>query len=221
MIEERLCGSAAAYVLGALPPGERATFGEHLGSCAECRETVAEFAGLPGLLLRVSPDDLDETPAPPDTLLRQLLAEVRRQGRRRRIAYAAMAAAAVVAIAFVATVLGSVQGDRQTPAGSPPNAMHAVVASPIHATVAMDDRSWGTELVLKCDYDDYGPGIRAGVPYSLVVTDKAGTRRNVATWTAVPGQVSSITGSVNWKQSQIDAVEVQSASGATVLRLQN
>ena len=47
----------AAYVLGALSPQDRAAFEEHLRGCAQCAAAVAELAGVPGLLARVSADD--------------------------------------------------------------------------------------------------------------------------------------------------------------------
>ena len=42
--------TGGVYVLGALPPGERLAFEEHLSGCVECTATVRELAGLPGLL---------------------------------------------------------------------------------------------------------------------------------------------------------------------------
>ncbi|MGY2747744.1 zf-HC2 domain-containing protein [Arthrobacter sp. UYCu723] len=39
-----------AYVLGALSPSERREFERHLGDCAGCAASVAEFSGLPALL---------------------------------------------------------------------------------------------------------------------------------------------------------------------------
>ena len=47
----------AAYVLGALPPGERREFEEHLATCDACRAAVGEIAGLPGLLGQVPVED--------------------------------------------------------------------------------------------------------------------------------------------------------------------
>ena len=51
----------AAYVLGALSPAERREFEEHLAGCARCQRSVAELAGLPGLLAQVSPEDAAPT----------------------------------------------------------------------------------------------------------------------------------------------------------------
>ncbi|ADG76391.1 putative transmembrane anti-sigma factor [Cellulomonas flavigena DSM 20109] len=47
----------AAYVLGALPPGERRDYEAHLATCDACRTAVGELAGLPGLLGQVPAQD--------------------------------------------------------------------------------------------------------------------------------------------------------------------
>jgi len=42
------------YLLGALTPGERDQFEQHLATCVICRDDVVHLAGLPGLLARVT-----------------------------------------------------------------------------------------------------------------------------------------------------------------------
>ena len=54
---------AAAYVLGALTPGDRRRYEAHLRSCPACRgEGVAGLAGLPGLLRRLSAQQAGDQP---------------------------------------------------------------------------------------------------------------------------------------------------------------
>ena len=79
------------YVLGAIDPAERALVDQHLAVCRECREELVGLAGLPGLLGRVTPDEVERAstnppPAapPPDRLLNSTLNEVARQHRSRR-----------------------------------------------------------------------------------------------------------------------------------------
>jgi anti-sigma factor RsiW len=48
---------AASYVLGALSPGDRQSFEEHLGRCAGCRDVLVSLAAMPGLLRRAHPPD--------------------------------------------------------------------------------------------------------------------------------------------------------------------
>ncbi len=43
----------AAYVLGALSPGERQVYEKHLATCSFCREAVADLARVPDLLDRL------------------------------------------------------------------------------------------------------------------------------------------------------------------------
>ena len=89
----------AAYVLGALAPDQRADFEQHLATCGRCRASVAELAGIPGLLAQVpAPEVLamdipegDEGAEPPVSLMPALPAR-----RRRWLAPVAAAAAAVL-----------------------------------------------------------------------------------------------------------------------------
>jgi hypothetical protein len=171
----------AAYVLGALPPGERLEFEKHLAGCAACRRAVQELAGMPGLLAQVSPDVVLAAPAAepvPDTLLARLDQEVRRVRRRRawvRVGAAAAAVALVVGLGSVA-VLQVRDGDRapsgapttgpnsagpsatpgpsptRTPDGPRERAMVPVGQGVLQATVALSSVDWGTRLDLTCRY---------------------------------------------------------------------
>ena len=55
-----LAHSDAAYVLGALSPAERLEYERHLPTCASCRRSVAQLAGMPGLLARVPVESVEE-----------------------------------------------------------------------------------------------------------------------------------------------------------------
>ena len=57
-----------AYVLGALGTADRHAFERHLPECADCQAEVCRLAGLPGLLSRVSLEDIvaDNTPETSD-----------------------------------------------------------------------------------------------------------------------------------------------------------
>ncbi len=105
-----------AYVLGALSPTERVAFKQHLAGCEECTRSVAELAGLPGLLGRVDAAVLEEPPADelPPSLLPALLREVRRERRRRTLTTVGLAAAAAVVAAAVPIGLGQL-GDEPAP----------------------------------------------------------------------------------------------------------
>lgn len=205
------CESAAAYVLGALPAAERPAFEAHLEACPDCRRTVADLAGLPGLLARVSPDDLVEPTPVPDTLVPRLVREVRRSSRRRRLLVGALGAAAVLlAVAGTAVV---VQRTNDEPAEV---AMQAVVESPVTASAALVGHAWGTEVTMRCRYADRSTWSR---PYALVAVDDRGTAYQIATWTVGPGKTATVRGSVPVPRERIDRLEVRTLTGQALLRL--
>ena len=207
------CDSAAAYVLGALPAAERSAFEAHLANCQDCRQAVSDLAGIPGLLSRVTPDDLADPVPVPDTLVPGLLRAVRRSGRRRRLVVGALAAAAVlVAIAGTAVVVDRTDDNRP-----PQEAMTAVVDVPVTATAALERRGWGTEITMDCKYTDDAAWSR---PYALVAVNNAGDVLEIATWSVGPSRAASVNGSVPWQPDQIDRIEIQSTSGTPLLRLE-
>jgi hypothetical protein len=55
-----------AYVLGSLSLDDRTTFEKHLPDCTTCSRTLVELAGLPGLLSRVTVDEVDPPATPPE-----------------------------------------------------------------------------------------------------------------------------------------------------------
>ena len=209
------CDSAAAYVLGALPATERVSFEEHLAVCPDCRQTVAELAGIPGLLSRVSPDDLADPLPVPDTLVPRLLRAVRRSARRRRVVVGLLGAAAVV-LAIVGTAVVVQQGD-DGPASPRMTAMTPVVDSPVTATAALVARPWGTEVSMECRYADSSEWSR---PYDLVAVDDDGTSYDLATWVVGPGRTATISGSVPVRPEHIDRLEIRLTDGQPLLRLE-
>jgi hypothetical protein len=209
--DEPLCHSDAAYILGALSPADRRHFEEHLAECPDCQQSVGRMAGLPGLLARVSPEDLDPPPPLPSTLLPGLVTAQRRGQTRRRVAMGLIGAAAAVVLLF------ALQGGPSTGAEHP-LAMHAVVASPVSATVSLDDRAWGTQIQLRCTYQEKDDATKPP-SYRLVATDHTGSTRQVATWQVVPGKVSTITGSVDWSASDIASLSLETSGGTELLDL--
>ena len=113
-----LAHSDAAYVLGALSPTDRLEFGRHLPGCESCRRSVAEMAGLPGLLGRV-PVEQVEAPVPfeplPATVLPALVAVVRREQRRKAVLVTLGAAAAIVVVALGVGALQAARDDGRAP----------------------------------------------------------------------------------------------------------
>jgi hypothetical protein len=208
------CESAAAYVLGALPASERVEFEAHLADCADCRQTVAGLAGIPGLLSRVSPDDLADPVPVPDTLVPRLLRAVRRSALRRRVVVGTLSAAAVL-VAIVGTALVVNRASDDT-GGASLTAMTAVVDSPVTASASLVTHPWGTEITMECRYADASEWSR---PYDLVAVNDQGEELTIATWVVGPSHEATVSGSVPWPRERIDRVEIRLTSGRPLLRL--
>jgi anti-sigma-K factor RskA len=117
MSENHDCaGDAAAYVLGALDPAEAEAFRTHLAGCVVCRDELAAFHQVVDVLPTAAPQY-----RAPKSLKTRVMREVRAQpdqGRRRltwasisaplfpRIAVAAAAAVAIVAVVLATSLNG-------------------------------------------------------------------------------------------------------------------
>ncbi|TIC81787.1 zf-HC2 domain-containing protein [Nocardioides sp. GY 10127] len=120
----RLREALGSYVLGHLEQDEAGAVRAHLDGCAECREDVAEIAGLRGPLDRLDADAFERPAVPPPDLGAAIRAQVAaertareqrtddelaraRAARRRRGALrVAVAAAVLVAVAGAGVGLG-------------------------------------------------------------------------------------------------------------------
>jgi anti-sigma factor RsiW len=180
------------YVLGAIDPAERALVDEHLSSCLECREELANLAGLPAMLRKVPVVEAERLAAPelePELagvpsaeLLTSLIARtanVRRIHRWRTVA--AAAAVAVVALGggvFVANTL-------QPSGAQPPGVAHTVAwqqargSGPVagaHLTVRYRHEPWGTRMEVNVT------GLQPGSVCQFQVTDATGGTSMVGSW---------------------------------------
>ncbi|GGM21483.1 MULTISPECIES: anti-sigma factor family protein [Micromonospora] len=212
-----------AYVLGALPPGERATYERHLSTCPACRESVAEIAVLPGLLSRLDPNALDQFLPPPTEPSRvpSLLdtASRRRRGERRRnrwryagVGLAAAALALVVGVG-AANVLSE-------PAGPPEVRMVAMqpVAGtvPVSAEVGLTAKGWGTEVAMRCGYDQ-NAGHGKAFTFRLVAYGPDGAKEQIGSWLAAPGDDLRLTGATRFTGAELVRLELLRADGTPVL----
>jgi hypothetical protein len=230
-----LAHSDAAYVLGALSPTERLEFERHLPGCETCRVSVAQLAGLPGLLGRVPLDAVEdpaEQPPLPETVLPALVAGVRREQRRRRLAYGLSAAAAVAVIGVGTMAYQSAHDHAQPPsAGATPTSlpttaparrMSVVQDEGVSADVALTTAGWGTRVDLACTYgreqgvSDYGA---TGARYLLVIHTRDGQTEQVASWRAIPGKTLHMEGATATPVTEIDDVELTTQTGDPILRL--
>jgi hypothetical protein len=163
--------SLGAYVLGALSPDERRRFEEHLDGCALCTAELAEFAGIPALLDRVRPEDLQPvavTPSP--ELFDRVSAAARATSspapRRRRWL---LVAAAVLAL------VGAGVGGVVWAAGRDPGPVTASSGA-VHATLDADGQSEGTVLEISV------AGLEPGETCRMVAVDSNGEPHPAGEW---------------------------------------
>ncbi|MEU5721362.1 zf-HC2 domain-containing protein [Micromonospora sp. NPDC047738] len=212
-----------AYVLGALAPAERAAYERHLAGCAACREAVAEIAVLPGLLGRLDPAGLEQflPSASEASRLPALLDAAREQRRRersrarRRYALSGLAAAVLAVLAGVGVSLV-----RPATPSAPRVALAAMrpVAGPVplHAEVGLTDKKWGTEVTLRCGYDQR-TGHREAYTFRLVAHGPDGATEQVATWLAAPGDDLRMVGATHFTHGELVRLELLRADGTPVL----
>lgn len=214
----------SAYVLGALSPGDRREYEEHLESCEPCRRSVAELTPIPGLLARLTPERasalLDEPNVAPSAPRPELLDAVRREARRRRIrrlrlrlSVAAAAAAVVLTAVFVPLASLRPADDSQHVA------FEAVTDVPVSATATLTSVGWGTRIELDCSYGDTGyPDVpQDGWPYALYLVDRDGNRSEVSSWRAMPGETARLEAGTSLGLDDIASLEVRSLGSGDML----
>ena len=219
----------AAYVLGSLDSEDRRLFEHHLAKCPSCSAAVAEFAGLPGILSKLSAEDAiallaaDDVAMGVDDHLRegvhtpglvQRLA-VAASRRRRRIRYGMLGAA--VAVVALITVGGVVYTAGQTPVTA------AVAMAPIQhqhvvtATLSVTRKAWGTRFDWSCNYPSSTGIYGSPVSYDLVVVQKSGARSVVATWSSAGPHAAGLSASSKIAYGEISSVEIRLTGSSTTL----
>lgn len=213
----------AAYLLGSLSADDRRQYERHLAECELCASSVAELAGLPGLLGKVSAAEAEEllerTPPQAPDLMPRLAGHVARRRRRRRvrrwalaITVGAVAAAAAVGVVFGPGLLATTEPEPASVALE----LERVMPSPLVASIRLVEEKWGTLIEMECRYDAGYP-YAGPAEYAMYVTDDAGDEVRVATWSAAPGQTATPSGTTAMGLAEIRSVEVRSVADGTVL----
>jgi predicted anti-sigma-YlaC factor YlaD len=209
---ERL--SLGAYVLGSLDPVERAQVEAHLGDCAACRDELSQLAGLPGLLARVSIEDvLDPQPSPPKGMVERLIARHRaaRRMRRRRLAFAATAAA-IVAVGVTVTVLGN-----QNTGEPSPQVRVAAVSATNHRTgvaarLEMRPMAWGTAIRVRLR------GVPPGTRCRLIVGSRRGGTDVAGSWRADYDGTADVQSATAIPRSDLKSLEITTIAGRRLVK---
>lgn len=185
-----------AYLFGSLDLKERSAFERHLPGCDTCQAEMLRLAPLPGLLGRLSLEDvenLDEIPAcPPET----------KPNRQRRVLIACAAVLTLLALAGGLFFL--------LPSTAAPIWAAKDAGTGVDGEVSMVSKSWGTEMWFKLG--DVKPGARCKV----IVFDRKGQREIGGWWGSDHGPDERIPGSTSFRIDQIDRLEVSDESGLLV-----
>lgn len=222
MTEDPFRFEDAAYVLGALDPAERTRFEAHLRECDECTARVRDLQAVPVALagagaradVLAALESAEAPPPLPDTVLAGLLARAARERRRRLTVVGGLAAlAAACVIALVVAVWPASSTPPAT--GARPQALHALVATPLQATAAVVETPWGTRIDLDCRYST---GYGTAYDYGLVVVDQDGGRQQLGTWRVLENRDTRYSSGTSLRRDQIAAIEI-TLRGTPILRL--
>ena len=209
---DELRRSLGSYLVGALDPAERAAVDLHLGTCSACRDELASYAGLPGLMSRISLQEVQsEVLLPPPSLLPGVLAAVERQRekeanrlRRWRSGAAATALAAAAAALLVVGVPGT----------GPARVSFASAAGQVATgDLSVFDKPWGTALHMRVHLPD-------APSYVAYAVDASGQRTVAASWGRTAGGNMDVVGATPLHGQELVSVLVTTGTGAPLLSVQ-
>lgn len=197
-----------AYVLGGLDAASRASLEEHLPACAQCRNELASFAPIPGLLRQAVPTELP-TPEPHPAIAARLLDRVRAERRRRHrraVIQPVLAAVAAAAVVLVGSVL--IRGGTSHAGGT---TLQAAAGSRTEGQASYTAKPWGTAINLDIE------NLPANGHFILVAVGRHGERDQAASWGATATGHAHLAGATSIPRADLARVLVLSQpSGSTV-----
>ncbi|MFY1678503.1 anti-sigma factor family protein [Streptomyces sp. WMMC905] len=240
--------TVGAYALGILDDVEASAFETHLAGCEWCAQQLDELAGMEPMLAALADLPGSGTPAvgeslsarPGPRLAEKLVDEVaeRRARKRRRNLYLVGTAAALIIggpFAAVATTGGAADGEVvNRPTSAAPEAAPAASAfaalpdrfsatdpeTEVTATVAVEEKDWGTHMVLELK------NVKGPEKCTLIVVGDDGEREAVTNWSVpewgygIPGAAEGrgaeplyVHGGSAFAPDRIDHFEVVDADG--------
>lgn len=205
--------SLASYVFGALAPEERRELDAHLAGCPGCRDELASFAGLPGLLSRLElTEAAGATLLPPPSLLPSVLAAVEseRASRTRQLTRWRLAAAGTAAAAALVGVL-TVTGNSSAPVSE--RSLVAAAGVNSSGSVSMLAKPWGTELRLHL------ANLPAAEGFAAYAVDAAGVRTLASTWGPTPSGPVEVPGATSLPPHALSGLVIETTDGDELLSL--
>jgi putative zinc finger protein len=215
-----------AYVLGALDAEERVVTEQHLQTCEPCRETLLQFAHLPGLLHAVPLEDIVNPPAVqesaeswigvensrlPTAEIHDSTTVVVSRGRLLRRRRHVVAAAVVVVVVGVVGVIGP--RIRSEPAERAITWSSTDGVGGIDTTAELTGRGWGTDIQLRMT------DLRPGAHCKLIVRGRDGTTETVGWWATTSTYQADVPASTSIPLAQIAGMDVVTAGGTVLTTL--
>ncbi len=198
------------YLLGACDDADRQLVEAHLRDCQACRLEVDSLGRLPDALRQLPERELAQGWSQVrGSLLAGLLARSRRRvvrDRRRLRAWQASTAAGLAAAAVALIMLAPWTSAGRSVALQP-------MAVSVHATgsVSLEQRPWGTQLVLRV----------SGLPvnYAVVAWVKArdGTRTEVGSWMSIANRQVLVELASSIPVNELSSLTVDTSSGRPLL----
>jgi hypothetical protein len=226
MTEDQFRDWDAAYVLGMLSSEDRRDFERHLTTCPACSASVAELAGMPGILATLSREeavalsaeaDAADAQVPPHDpeLVTRLAVAVGRRRQRVRLATAVAGVAAAAALVIGGFTIGS--ADNSSPNQVAAVAMTQVKPGVMSADISVSKKSWGTRFDWSCHYLNTAIWNGGSPKYELVATDDGGTETVVATWTATGPRTTALAAASSLPTSSIRSLQIRTVGSTQPL----
>lgn len=206
-----------AYVVGALDPAERRHLEQHLHGCRDCTDELARLSALPGMLGRVSEEEVQAGLLVPsqdllDGVIRRLADQERiLRTRLRRWRLTAVAACLAALVAVVVAVAPWESGPDRVIVAADPAPTASTAATGQVAAIAWE---WGTTVELQA----------ADLPrrdaYVLWAVAEDGRRERAGTWGVTSSGDARVRGASSIDRSELARVEVTDRDGDVLMRFE-